>query len=401
MYNINIKNIKEYCLLLTIFFIPFGYGMKIYFGLNMSMFFSVGILISFFLTLISNNFKIITNIVNYNYNYFVVFILLHSLFFLNKDNSNHHFIFTILDYLFIYTLSVNLNRKLLNHIIVLLSIAFIISFFVGYDSVKFYIDNKPYGGEGRVYGGFQNPNTFGTLAVLIAFLNIYLFSINKYKVLSLCFILISFLGVFKSGSRGALLVMLLSLCYVFIKIPSLNKKINIFLKSIFIFLCLLPLVPSSIYKSTLERINGHSIFGTSSSSTQESRIIIWQDYLHEWKDFIFVGVGKGNSLTVTSDYYHTFMQFIPHNKYLELFVEFGFIGFLLYFISFLAVIKIIVKYSNTYQDKMFMMISGTWLIYFLFGSYTNSRVLLFSFAISMAFSVMLKKENFEKENINC
>lgn len=174
----------------------------------------------------------------------------------------------------------------------------------------------------RFTGGYNNANGIGISAAIAFFLSITMMGMLKNKLLktfaiglSIFFLIILLL----SQSRGALVALLIGGFIIFKdnKLP----LYKILLVAIFLFIVLIliwPLVPERflIIDSWIE-------------DRGTKRLDIWRIYISHFWDFFFTGVGYTRSTDViTTGLLGN--AYATHNVFLELLVEFGIGGLLLF-----------------------------------------------------------------------
>jgi O-antigen ligase len=125
-------------------------------------------------------------------------------------------------------------------------------------------------------------------------------------------------------------------------------------------------------QSFLERMN----LGKRMHEGKELRLIIWGDYLKHYDRFLLTGVGAGRAMEVTRDDYSTDLHYNTHNKYLNMAVEFGILGFGLLLAALGAMAwKLLRRFLATRDlwSLCALCLLSAWLALLLLGDYTNSR----------------------------
>ncbi len=205
---------------------------------------------------------------------------------------------------------------------------------------------------GRASSTLGNPIYLGAFAIVPMFLCLY-FLLNQSKLSSKIIYgvlaVIFFLAMMQSGTRGALVGVLLGLAvgvilYIFLNTSKALKQKGI----IFIVICggffgylfwQPQVLPTG---STVRRI-----FELRDTNTS-SRIIQWQTALRGFKDYPFLGVGPENYYVISNKYYNPeSYQYDrswfdkPHNYPLEILVTGGIINFIFYVGIILFTLKIL------------------------------------------------------------
>ncbi|MCL2352699.1 MAG: O-antigen ligase family protein [Firmicutes bacterium] len=179
----------------------------------------------------------------------------------------------------------------------------------------------------RVYSTFANPNVYGTylllalpLAAVMAYASKRVFTKAVYLGISLLLLV----NLAYTYSRGCYLALAFA-AFVFVLLTA--KRLVAF------FLAALALSPFVLPSSMLQRIT------TLSDSSTSYRIYIWQATVRILRDFWFSGLGQGISAYNVAYPFYAFANVVAphsHNLYLQVFVETGIFG-LLVFLALLAV----------------------------------------------------------------
>lgn len=178
----------------------------------------------------------------------------------------------------------------------------------------------------RVFGTFENPNIFAEFLILILPLSIArgiecLSEKKWFKGL--------FFGV-PAGVMAVALVMTASragwLGFAFgvvIFILLINMKFIV--PMILAGIAMIPLLPASI----LQRI---ATIGSLSDSSNLYRYNVWKSSFEIIKDFFMTGIGTGYLAfrAITPYYMKNMAPYHAHNTYIQTFVEFGFVGFVIF-----------------------------------------------------------------------
>jgi hypothetical protein len=198
----------------------------------------------------------------------------------------------------------------------------------------------------RIYGLYMNPVYFGFAQIISAAASLFL--IFKYSNIfyKITFIL-SLIGVFYSGSRGAIIsVLVVCLILLNLYIKSFDMKFIIFNISIILLAIILLIGPNYIDFTNIQGISRFLEKGVESA-----RYTIWKDSINYiMNNNLFVwGIGLGNFLYTT---YDEIGWSSAHNSFLQMSTTIGFIGALFFhmFILFkINIINILLKkdiYSN-------------------------------------------------------
>lgn len=173
----------------------------------------------------------------------------------------------------------------------------------------------------RFTGGYNDPNTFGIAACIGFFLSLMLkelFMNRMAKIASALFSVFFIIMLLFSQSRGAFLTLLIGLCVILKGKISFVHKILIIIVGILLFFILKPFFP--------ER------FSTLNSWVDDRgsmRLDIWKIYLSYFWDFFLIGVGYMRSADIISTGILK-KEFVTHNVFLQILVEFGIFIFILF-----------------------------------------------------------------------
>lgn len=235
--------------------------------------------------------------------------------------------------------------------------------------------------EYRLAGGVLDPNAFGFSCVTAFFFLVSLFFFLKNNFLKkLLFIflgVLSFWGVISSGSRGALLGLFFGLLVFLFGYRSRFSRL------VSVFALILFLIGASMLfsKNVDESFQGRFSFSRAQDDRGAGRLDIWNGYLKKWPEYVLVGKGFARSREVIKDQVG-FKFAVTHNIYLEVLVEFGIIGLLLFLSS---IYRTWITFKNGYISALFssfIMISfflntfslrETWIVLAIVISFRNIK----------------------------
>ncbi len=196
----------------------------------------------------------------------------------------------------------------------------------------------------RVFSAFENPNLFAEYLILVIPITIakFISSDMKYKIIYFIALLTQLIVLGLTFSRGGWLGLIVSLG-VFV----LLMKRNLIFKLIPIGLVSLLIMPNSIL------VRMKSIVDLSDSSNFY-RLQIWKESINIIKDFFITGVGLGfeSFRTISNLYIKDFSPFHAHNTYLELTIEIGIVG-LIIFLALLVLSFFDVKNQCNNKNKIY------------------------------------------------
>lgn len=158
--------------------------------------------------------------------------------------------------------------------------------------------------------------------ILLSFYLLLFFKNNFVRFVIICFLLFQFYIVLLLGSRGGLFVCFISVLYIFKK-DIFSFKFAYYLVGI--LLVLLAFYYLGFFETIILRFQENNL------STAGSRTQIWSRILSALSQRSFLGLLFGTGST-SSWYAYSIVYAMrsPHNNYLELFFDFGFVGLSLF-----------------------------------------------------------------------
>jgi len=192
---------------------------------------------------------------------------------------------------------------------------------------------------GRLSGGVLDPNAFGMSAAIAVFLNMFVWTTQNtkvlYKFLSIIFVGFGVIGIFSSGSRGAILGVVIGLLIILMYTPiSIKEKGKLAPIVLVGGVTILFFIPRYARQSLSYRLDIQRIQQTRGSN----RLDIWTDYLGVFHRYALTGVGLKRSREVIKDTW-TSEWGVPHNNYLEVLVEYGLVGLILFIMGLMSLWK--------------------------------------------------------------
>lgn len=272
-----------------------------------------------------------------------------SVFWANdKYRTIRFFVSPLLKYLLIYYLIINYitTEKKFKKIFKIYWLSHIIS--AGYAIYNYY-----FLGIKRTSGFTHNPNRLGAIMMMFIIVNfsIALFKENGFKtrLISISGIVIGFLALFSTASRGALIGLILSLFVISIL---KDWKILIYL---LIGLLILGMFIPEYYKNRIFKLTDLE------SNNVKSRIAMYKAGIDLFRQNPILGIGLNNVRTVYDTYdLNEFDDFGGnhrnlHNLFINILVELGIIGF---FVFVMILINIFKKgWSNYINNKSWFNVS--------------------------------------------
>lgn len=197
--------------------------------------------------------------------------------------------------------------------------------------------------EGRLDNAFANVNTIGMACCKSVVIALYLFR-QKRNYIHLLFCLPSIIIIAGSGSRKALVMLILGLLFVFLYQNREKKKSKKFLKIIGSLLILSIIVyagiSSGIFAGSMARMDGLIASFTGEGEVDHSsylrelyRLLGFQQFL----DTPILGIGMGNAriLALSATGHDCYL----HCNYAELAANGGIIGLILYYWIYIPIIR--------------------------------------------------------------
>ncbi len=237
----------------------------------------------------------------------------------------------------------------------------------------------------------------------------------SYKLYFLAIILINFLALFYTSTRGALVGLFASifLILIFLLFSKYIKRKFKYLIIILLFTFLFLITSIFIFKdnniiqnnSTLRRISSISL----TDATTESRLLTWKSSLYGFADKPVLGWGEEKFNVVFNKYFPVdIFKDIgsrvwfdrPHNIFLQHLIHGGILGLLAYFTLFVFVIKSLFKdYKEEKKLKELLIFGGLFIAYFVQNFFVfdslNTDILFILFLVIIIF---LNKKWIELDN---
>lgn len=188
----------------------------------------------------------------------------------------------------------------------------------------------------RLGGDIVQTNVFGmqhATTTLVAFY--YFLYKKKYKLFHIIILAMSFLMAMSSGSRKAVLIICIGVVYLIYKkygIRRIYKLITIGAVMVVIFL---GVIRMPMFETVRTRMEGavNVLKGGDGDSSAEMRMNMIKDGWTLFKERILTGYGARNYAVVSR--YRTY----AHNNFIEILVDFGLIGFVLYYLVYWNALK--------------------------------------------------------------
>ncbi len=208
--------------------------------------------------------------------------------------------------------------------------------------------------EGRYTVSYSlDPNDLSLLFVsgfpiVLAF---FLMSKGVNKLIPALIMAMLVLGVFKTGSRGGYVAFVCVAGLIFfsrsIRLSAMKKLAFALLVCVLVF--------SSQADNIRDRLK-HIVEGTDYNLSQEEgsggRLALWKDGTRLLvRDHLLIGAGSGNTRVAMGTEYGDYRWRAVHNSYLQIALELGVLGLILYLFIIYTAIKNYTKAINYFRDK--------------------------------------------------
>lgn len=376
-------------LLMCTFFIPWGAGLQNVANVNLSKIFPLCAvaLIAYWLLFVRYKFRVFP----LYFNYFILFVILHSFVtyvFVYPEELTFGYVDQIAlggdfvrltesrglglarfllfaTFAYAYASLIRTPKELV-WLCLAYGLGFLTSILPGS-----YISVTGHGTLYRSTGGFLNPNSLGSAAMVCIFLSAFVLQSRQtgrwLKGLSLGLIFVGLFGLLTSVSRTPILGLCAGLVVMLYYLP-FSRKIGSLIVVLLITITVLTVLPESTVGTLKSRMTVLSVIESRGAKRQD----IWSDYLRQLPQYALAGVGLKRAVEVTKDCYTTFRPYIPHSTYLSVLVELGGFGLLLFLGAlwqFRRRIGASRSRGKTFSANPVMMgFLVAWACYFLMGS---------------------------------
>lgn len=286
------------------------------------------------------------NIIAKHYLFFLIFSFFSITWAVNYDLSISYFnrlIVAYLDIVIIYYIISKYNIQ--NSILIGILIGTLYNYLIAFNILKPNFETYEFG---RFLGSVGNPNKLSRILILNLFVSLFFLRRDNnsfFKIIIVANILLTFYLTFLTVSKKGMflipLIILLSVDYRKIKI----KKILSYSVLIIIFFSLLVrLVPDEIktefYEKNIYRIESFfsGVSGHTGDDSTYARMILVKDGIKLFYENPIIGVGLNN--------FRVFLGKYAHNNYLEVAVNTGIIGFVLFYIIYFHLFKNVIKVND-------------------------------------------------------
>lgn len=205
------------------------------------------------------------------------------------------------------------------------------------------IDMMTGGTNVRLGRKINQENTFGMMnatTCMVAFY--YLFYRKRFKLFHIAVFALAFIFAMSSGSRKALLIVCIGVLFLTYKrygIRQVYKVVAIILVLSIVFVSIIQLPIFETINQRMEQL-GKNLSGEKGDNSSKIRLNMIIDGWSIFKERILTGYGADNYAVVSR--YRTY----SHNNFIEILVDFGLIGFVLYYMIYCNALKNLWKMKN-------------------------------------------------------
>ena len=231
------------------------------------------------------------------------------------------------------------------------------------------------------------------ISCIILFIYILFDGYNQKKYIF--FLIVNILASFSFASRGSnlFIIFVFLICVIYYLLKA-KKNLRYFLNVVFGTI-ILGITSYFIFnKVTSNKYLTYEIIRLFTNIENEPRISLYLNYISNLKDFWLTGVGFGNSY-ILMDMDKTLTAY-PHNLFLEIWGEFGIMGFIIFLIiNFKLVLNLILYrfWANKYYVISFLCFLYSGFIYSISFSIKGGYLYFIFFGILVTYMDNFKKED--------
>lgn len=252
----------------------------------------------------------------------------------------------------------------------------------------------------RSAGGFLNPNDLGQTAMVVVFLSLLVLLVKGTgalpRGLGAVSLLVGLYGLLSSASRSAMGALCIGLA-VIMWYSSFSFRLRMIVAGSLVGACVAMSLSAETWYTLTRRVSVEAVVETRGSM----RVDIFRDYLTQFREYAAVGVGLMRTEEVTKDTYTTHVVKIPHNAYIQVLVEFGCLGLLLFVLSLRQFWRGLAiplrRRPRATADILLLGFLLGWAGLFLVAS-SGSRIFFFSWAIIAAYRLLNIQEERDRSN---
>lgn len=332
--------------------------------------------------------------------FFILVVYLSAITSISKaESKNIALLISAFAFSFFLMIHIVENKKQLKFLLYLMVIASVLTALIGISQYlkgdiysQDWIDDEMFEDiKMRVYSTFENPNVYGEYLILVIPIIVALFFEKKgfwKKIFLFACFGITLAALILTFSRGCWLGMMLALVLLLIVIDKRFIWLGI------LGLVLLPFIlPETITNRFLS-------IGNMEDSSTTYRVYIWMGTINMLKDYWFSGIGLGiTSFNTVYPIYSFDSIWAPHshNLYLQLIVEYGIIGLIIFlgmiYYFYKEIAMSVVKRKNMIASGIACGMTGYLLQSFFDNTWYNYRVVLI-FWMVIALGMVASRKDF-------
>lgn len=208
----------------------------------------------------------------------------------------------------------------------------------------------------RLGSEINQANTFGMYAAITFVICIY-FSLLKNRRRLYFISVLPFLTILASGSRTALVISFIGIVILFLLKDGSERLIKGILRSMFIVFLLLSILQLPIFIEATIRMNQLlNIFQNANEIDHSASIRFYMIRfgVEMFKKNPIFGYGADNArMLLVNVYRKTYL----HNNYVELLVDYGIVGFTLYYGVYISIIRKLIQNIKGYNEESVIILS--------------------------------------------
>lgn len=242
----------------------------------------------------------------------------------------------------------------------------------------------------RPPGTTGSSNTLGVLMALLAVcftMGLVTYKANKLRVISTLGILLSFSTILVTGSRQALLLMvLLQVLFLAIIWVRARSKVELLKRVVFSILLTIPILwafsQMPEVRATVDTFTNRFdrlVVNAQDDVGYTARLSDWEQAMRASNESPLLGFGPAHSLRGRVSYYHS--------SYMSVLYRYGIVGFLIYLLPYLVLLVITFPFAHRHDDALnsnmmllsavFVVVLGVLIAGIVNHTFIGSRLILF------------------------
>lgn len=292
------------------------------------------------------------------------------------------FLISIILYFVVRIVFSNINNEKVFKFIyisgIILVITIIIAGLFGYSEIY-----EPDRNVNRLRGFIQDPNFFALY--ITPFLLVSIYYLFKGKPTGFVLAIIMFMLTYSRSAFLSIILPILILVIMAFQGKKIKRK-HVFYTFIVVLVITVGLLFTQRGQDVIEKVRYNILERVNETASSNQRKLLLNIGFNVFREYPIFGIGQLNSsrflTNISNDYFH--------NAYLDMLVEFGIVGFILY--SIMIGSLIFNKSNNTYSKIMKVIIITQMSILFFLSSINNETLFL---AFALYFLLNEKNENFK------